>query len=101
MGLYPKGRESDSGDDIGLFLYLKNEIPSIKVKFTLAIMNAGETEENSKSLTYTFYKAYGWGYSQFIKREELFRKAASLLPKNTLTIMCKVFQNHNIISCLI
>ena len=91
LELYPRGQKSGSGDNVGLFLYLKNETKNIKVKFTFAIINAAENEENSKSLTYTFYKAGGYGLSQFIKREELLSKAASLLPNDDLKIMCKVF----------
>ena len=91
MELYPRGQKSRSEDDVALFLNLKNEIPKVKIKYSFAIINAEETEEISHSCTYTFCEVGGYGYPQFIKREELFSKAASLLPNNTLTIMCKVF----------
>ena len=96
MFLYPKGEAGETENYVGMYLNLKNDISNIKVQCTFGIINNKEEEENVSSFTYTYYSKTGFGIPYFIKREELFSKAASLLPNNDLTIMCKVFQIHEI-----
>ena len=71
---------------------------NISIKYTFALINSSGQEENIQGGSIDIKKKIvGVGYTNFIKRDLLFCKADSLIRNDTLTIMCKVFENPEII----
>ncbi|XP_065205343.1 speckle-type POZ protein B-like [Planococcus citri] len=97
LELRPNGN-TDAKDSVSLYIYLsklssleKNK--KIFAQTTLLVLDSVNDKKIEKSLEIKEYPHpdidnSGWGYSEFIKKDENFRN--KLLSNNTLTICCEV-----------
>ncbi|GFS53429.1 TD and POZ domain-containing protein 2 [Nephila pilipes] len=94
------GGESLS-DDIGIYLRRQKDCEgptTIEIEYEFFFI-----DENESAFSFTgpvkasFEKGKGWGFEDFLKREELFHsKRTSYLPKDTLTVCCKMWESSGI-----
>ncbi|XP_065203943.1 speckle-type POZ protein B-like [Planococcus citri] len=107
MELYPNG-ETDENDSVSLNVYL-SELSSFEkskqifAKATFLVLNSENNEKIKESLDIKEYlhpdtPNSGWGFAEFIKKDEYFRN--KLLLNNTLTIRCEVkFSDLSFLHC--
>uniref|UniRef100_A0A8C4WV14 MATH domain-containing protein n=1 Tax=Eptatretus burgeri TaxID=7764 RepID=A0A8C4WV14_EPTBU len=88
--LSPKGLDEERKNHLSLFLFLVRCSKSgVQARFTLSILNANRQEAISHKV-FRFVQGQAWGLKKFILRDFLFDDVNGLLPRDRLTLLCKV-----------
>ncbi|KAG2570625.1 hypothetical protein PVAP13_7KG035600 [Panicum virgatum] len=86
---YPNGDKSESSDSISLFLQLDyNVSQGVKAKFTFSLLDHGgkPVPHYTKNSTLCIFTDMGWGFTSFVKRDEL--EKSEHLKDDCFTIRC-------------
>ncbi|GBM03300.1 TD and POZ domain-containing protein 4 [Araneus ventricosus] len=95
--LYPKGY---SEKDIGrVSLFLRSETDAVpkdfSIKFELSVLAVGGSSLHSREYEFTFKEGIAMGSEQFhIEADEILRRKAEYLPKDTLSVCCKIWKGE-------
>jgi hypothetical protein len=73
---------------VSVFFYLRNNIPAYAV-YELSIVDESGNSKGTCSSMELFEPNFGWGSSEFISRNDLFKTENGLIKDNTLTLTGK------------
>ena len=93
LRVHPNGFDEESKDYLSVYLVLVNcPKRQVRAKFEFWIKNSqGEKYQYTQSLNVpSFQRKQNWGFSKFILRDSLLSHRNWLLPKDKLTLCCKV-----------
>ena len=93
LRVHPNGFDEESKDYLSVYLVLVNcPKRQVRAKFEFWIKNSqGEKYQYTQSLNvHSFQRKQNWGFSKFILRDSLLSHRNWLLPKDKLTLCCKV-----------
>jgi hypothetical protein len=83
-----KGNQTASKDFVSVFFYLLNNRPNYAA-FELSIVDEFGHERYTKNTDHVFVDENGWGWSQFISRNNLFKKENGYTKDKMLTLTGK------------
>ncbi|CAL1280037.1 unnamed protein product [Larinioides sclopetarius] len=97
LKVYARESKKKRKEYMGVYLCRKkDDSPEVimNVKYEIAFIGKDGSVLVSKTLASNFEKGIGRGFPAFVKREEVFdTKRTIFMPKDTLTVRCKIWKN--------
>ncbi|GBM31306.1 TD and POZ domain-containing protein 4 [Araneus ventricosus] len=93
--IYPRGKEISS-DYICVYLNREEDDSDpnyFEIKYQLAFIGKDGSVLKSGTCKYDFEESLGYGFLEFVKREEVYdTKRSIFLPEDTLTVRCRMWK---------